>query len=334
MVKFLIKLLCLFLLLNSCNASQYPRLFLFFGPDTKLDLKKYRDVLSIPAVSGAQVVYSWKELEPRKDKYDFSRIERDVKYLRSLHKKLFIQLQDRSFQPQVYFVPDYLRSDPEYHGGVAMQYDFPGEGKSITTGWAPRVWESAVRLRFQKLFAVLAKKFDGQIAGINLPETAVDFDRESLPEGFTEDGYFDGELENISVLRHAFHHGIIMQYVNFFPGEWDDDHHYMSRFFEYALHHDIAIGGPDVVPFRNNHMKNSYPFLNRYGAELTTVGMAIQESDYTYKNPASDNYYTFADFYTFSRDYLHASILFWNLEEPFFTSQLLPAMNADNFEQA
>jgi hypothetical protein len=43
-------------------------------------------------------------------------------------------LQDRSFEPAIFNVPDYIREDESYHGGVAMQYDYPGEGKPITSG--------------------------------------------------------------------------------------------------------------------------------------------------------------------------------------------------------
>lgn len=314
-------------------AARLPKLYLFFGPDNARHLENYRSMLSHPAVAGAQIIYTWNTLEPQKGIYDFAQIEKDMNFLQSIHKKLFIQLQDRSFQPDAYFVPDYMRTGPEYHGGVAMQYDFPGEGKPVTAGWVARVWDPAVRKRFQLLFAKLAEQFDGKIAGINLPETAVDFDPANLPTGFTEEKYFAAELANIAALRQAFHHGIVMQYVNFFPGEWENDHLYMSRFFEFAQTHDIGIGGPDVVPYRNNHMKNSYPYLHDCGAKLSVVGMAVQEPDYTYKNPATNDFYTFADFYAFSRDYLHASILFWNTEEPFFTNQLQPALDGDHFER-
>jgi hypothetical protein len=183
-------------------------------------------------------------------------------------------IQDRSFEPTVFNVPDYIREDQIYRGGVAMQYDFPGEGKPITTGWVARVWDPAVRKRFQLLIKELATQFDGEIYGINLPETAVDFDENNPPEGLTFDNYFSSELENISVLRKAFHKSIVMQYVNFFPGEWNNDHRYMNKFFSYAMKHHIGLGGPDIVPYREAHMKNSYPFFHKLKGKLLT-GMAI-----------------------------------------------------------
>ena len=239
--------------------------------------------------------------------------------------------QDRSFEPTIFNVPDYIREDKIYHDGVAMQYDFPGEGKPITSGWVARVWDPAVRERFQLLIRKLACQFDGKIYGINLPETAVDFDENNLPVGFTFDNYFYSELENIGAVRKAFHKSMVIQYVNFFPGEWNNDHQYMSRLFSYAMNHQIGLGGPDVVPYREAQMKNSYPFFHTFKGNLLT-GMAIQEPDYTYKNPETGSYYRFADFYNFTRDYLGATVLFWNTQEPFFSSQLVPELNSDHFE--
>ena len=304
-----------------------PQLFLFLGGD---EANFHTTELKHSCVYGAQIIYSWKQLEPKKGIYDFSKIEKDLFYLNKMNKKLFIQLQDRSFEPNLFNVPDYIREDKIYHGGVAMQYDFPGEGKPVSTGWVARVWDPAVRKRFQLLIQKLAAQFDGKIYGINLPETAVDFDNNNPPEGFTFDNYFFSELENIGVLRKVFHKSMVLQYVNFIPGEWNNDHDYMSRLFSYAIDHQIGLGGPDTVPYREAHMNNSYPFFQNSKGKLLT-GMAIQEPDYTYKNPDTGNNYNFTDFYYFARDYLGATLLFWNTQEPFFSNQLVPQLSPDYF---
>lgn len=327
--KILAILISVIFLNNIAHANQsLPKIFLFLGGD---DAARYKNAIESSCVTGVQIVYSWKLLEPKKGIYDFSKIERDLNYLQKKHKKLFIQIQDRSFEPNIFNVPDYIRQDKIYHGGVAMQYDFPGEGKPITSGWVARVWDPAVRERFHMLIQHLAAKYDGLIYGINLPETAVDFDEHNLPADFTYDKYFYAEIENIRSLKKSFHKSIVIQYVNFFPGEWNNNHHYMSRLFLYAMQNQIGLGGPDVAPYRKAQMKSSYPFFHQFKRKIVT-GMAIQEPDYTYKNPQSGDYYKFADFYNFSRDYLGASILFWNVQEPFFSSQLVPELNSQQFE--
>lgn len=328
--KIIITILLFLLLLNKIvfAKDKLPYLFLFLGGDKAIT--HFND-LNNSCVSGAQIIYSWKQLEPKKDVYDFSKIKDDLRSLSKINKKLFIQLQDRSFDPNVFNVPDYIREEEIYHGGVAMQYDTPGEGKPVVSGWVARVWDPAVRERFQLLIEKIATEFDGKIYGINLPETAVDFDSENLPKDFTQDKYFFAELENISVLRQAFHKSIVVQYVNFFPGEWNNDHFYMSRFFNYAMIHHIGLGGPDVVPYKNVQMQNSYPFFHNLKGKLL-VSMAIQEPDYTYINPKTKEPYTFSDFYGFTQDYLGANILFWNIQEPFYSNQLCPKSNSKYFE--
>src|SRR3990167_6367324 len=327
--NFLKVLLCFLFVSNiAFGKDNLPQLFLFLGGD---QANSYKDNFKNSCVSGAQIIYSWKQLEPKKDVYDFSKIEEDLRFLNKIHKKLFIQLQDRSFEPTIFNVPDYIREDKIYHGGVAMQYDSPGEGKPITSGWVARVWDPAVRERFQLLLQTLATQFDGEIYGINLPETAVDFDTNNLPEGFTQDKYFYAELENLAALRKAFYKSFVMQYINFFPGEWNNNHRYMSKLFSYAMRHQIGLGGPDVVPYKMAQMKNSYPFFHKLKGKLLT-GMAIQEPDYTYKNPKTGEPYNFSDFYNFTKDYLGARLLFWNVQEPFFSNQLIPNLNTQYFE--
>ena len=57
-------------------------------------------------IGGAQIVYNWRALEPEKDRYDFSPIERDLARLKASDKKLFIQIQDRFFEKDARYVPE------------------------------------------------------------------------------------------------------------------------------------------------------------------------------------------------------------------------------------
>ena len=57
---------------------------------------------------GAQIMYSWRDLEPEKGKYDFSILQQDYEYLKKYNKKLFVTLQDVTFNPKHKAVPDYL----------------------------------------------------------------------------------------------------------------------------------------------------------------------------------------------------------------------------------
>lgn len=40
-------------------------------------------------IGGVQIVYNWRALEPEKDRYDFSRIERDLARLKAARKSFY-----------------------------------------------------------------------------------------------------------------------------------------------------------------------------------------------------------------------------------------------------
>ncbi len=172
---------------------------------------------------GAQLKYTWRELEPQPDAYTFDAIRHDLAFLTSHHKNLFVQLQDVSFDSSIVLVPEYLRVTPRYHGGADPQYEYEGDDEShaVPAGWVARRWDPAVQARFQRLLAALGAEFDGKIAGINLPETSVEFGTSGrlFPSGFTFAAYRDAVIANMAALRLAFPKSVAMQYANFMPGE-------------------------------------------------------------------------------------------------------------------
>ena len=280
------------------------------------DLKNAGRLLQRKDIAGAQVVYNWKQLEKGEGQYDFSLIETDLAYLKAMHKGLFIQIQDRFFSPEARNVPDYLLKDPIYSGGLVAQTDNPGEGKPAASGWVAQQWNPQVRLRYQKLLQALAQQFDGRIEGVNLPETAIDIDIKGDHTGFSCDKYFQAELENMRFARKVFQRTQVVQYVNFWPCEWNNDHNYMGRLFEAAAQQGIGLGGPDIVPYRKGQMKNAYPFFAQYKHRLPLVAMAVQEPTLTYTNPKTAKPFTRAEFEAFGRDYLGARIIFWSTSTP------------------
>ena len=286
--------------------------FIFLGGDSD-NLTQYSKEINQKQIAGVQIVYTWKSLEPTKNQYNFKQIENNLKYLNSIHKKLFIQVQDRFFEPQAKYVPSYLITEPQYMGGLTPQLDNPGENKPLVAGWTTIQWNQKVRERYQALLIALANKFDGKIYGINLPETAIDIDIKHDKTGFSCDKYFNATLDNLSVAKKAFKKSHVVQYINFFPCEWDDDHKYMSRLFDFAIKNKIGLGGPDVVPYRKAQMHNSYPFYHKYKDKLTLTSMAVQEPDYTYTNPKTKKHFTHTELNDFATNYLGANIIFWAL---------------------
>src|SRR6202030_4042922 len=105
-MKLIIKTLFIFFLGQSFKTSFAQigiKHFIFFSEDRENihDSAFY----SNPGVTGAQITYPWKRLEPQKDQYDFSEIEEDLNFLKTKGKKLFIQIQDVTFDSVKYAVP-------------------------------------------------------------------------------------------------------------------------------------------------------------------------------------------------------------------------------------
>ncbi|VVD82807.1 hypothetical protein PHO31112_01199 [Pandoraea horticolens] len=277
------------------------------------DFDSVKTLLNRPDISGAQIVYPWRMLEKSKGVYDFSPIEKDLAHLQSLHKRLFIQLQDRFFSIDARRIPQYLLEDPVYGGGLVKQGDASGE-----TGWASKQWNPHLRERYQALLKALAEHFDGRIRGINLPETAIDVADRKDHGDFTCDGYFQATIDNMAYARKVFRQSAVVQYVNFWPCEWNNSHRYMERTFEFAAAHHIGLGGPDVLPYKPGQMHNAYPFFNRYKGRLDLVAMAVQEPDLNYRDPRTGKRAGKAEQTDFAVNYLGANIIFWATSAPGF----------------
>lgn len=312
-------------------AQTAPRNFVFFSQEREgiHDSTFYRH----PAVAGAQITYPWKQLEPQPGEYDFRAVEEDLRFLEAQGKRLFIQLQDVTFDSQYYAVPMYLRTDTAYHGGVNSQYEFAEgrEDQAHKAGWVSRRWDPAVAARFHRLLAALGQAFDGRIEGINLPESAVEFGDSGrwYPPGFTCATYRDAIRENMRVLKQAFPKSVTIQYANFMPGEWlpHNDQGYLKSLYAYAREIQCGMGGPDLKVYQRYQMKHSYPLLRDLQG-LAPTGLAVQDGNYGHKNPQTGQPVTVQDIYEFGKTYLQLGYIFWCREEPFYTRDVLPFLKA------
>lgn len=204
------------------------RHFVYFSSDR--DSIRNHPLLTMHQFNGAQVMYSWKDLEPEKDHYDFSQITQDYEYLKSYGKKLFIQLQDATFNPKIKAVPGYLLTK-EYDAGAVIQVNDDGEPE----GWVAKRWNVKVQHRFGLLLDSLGKYFDGKIEGINLQETSIGVTRQQ-DDAFSPALYAKCVKANMLSLKNAFPKSTTMQYANFMPGEWLpwDDKGYLRSVYAYG----------------------------------------------------------------------------------------------------
>ncbi|MEO0896817.1 MAG: hypothetical protein AAFY71_10490 [Bacteroidota bacterium] len=279
---------------------------------------------------GAQIMYSWRQLERQKGKYDFSIIKQDLKYLKKHGKKLFIQLQDVTFSPQYKAIPNYLLTE-EYGGGACPQHNDLGEEE----GWVAKRWNPAVRERFALLLQALGKQFDGKIEGVNLQETAIGVS-EAISPDFTEEGYINGLKANMLAMKKAFPTSTTMIYANFTPGEWLPwkDKGYLSGLYAYGEEIGVGLGSPDLLVRRKGQLNHPLKFMHE-GRYTVPIGIAVQDGNYVGQTGADDDYEEQLQskqknrsnkvpmLQAFAKDFLRVDYMFWVNQEPYFAEDVM-----------
>ena len=287
-------------------------------------------LLTHPMFEGAQIMYSWRDLEPQKDIYDFSLLKEDYDYLKKNGKKIFLQLQDATFNPKYIGVPDYLKGD-EYGGGVVSQYDEEGN----PAGWVSKRWNEKVRERFALLLQALGKEFDGKIEGINLQETAIGVSK-IKDASFSEQGYVEGLKANMRAMKNAFASSVTMIYANFIPGEWLPwtDKGYLRSIYQYGETIGVGLGGPDLMVTRKGQLNHALALMHE-GSYTVPIGIAVQDGNYIGKTGADLDYREENEksksrnnivplLHAFAKDFLRVSYMFWVNQDPYFREDVLP----------
>lgn len=326
MAKLFLSLIPFLLIYSHTLAQKTIENFVFFNVDRHRIHEP--SFLKAEHLVGAQLKYTWKELEPSTGTYAIHLIKDDLAFLAKNGKKLFIQIQDVSFDTIRVNVPTYLLKEPEYKGGVAIQYLTDDKDQILRQdGYVAKRWEPKVAERFQKLLLALGKELDGKIAGINLPETAVGFGETGklYPDGFTPEVYKEAILRQMEAAKQAFPTSDVIQYANFMPGEWLpwDDKGYLESLYEYAAKKGIGMGGPDIKIYKKAQMNHSYKFLSAFSQEIKT-GIAVQWGNYEEINPKTKKQVTVDEIYTFGSTEIGLDYIFWCTQEPYYTQYLLP----------
>lgn len=296
------------------------RHFVYFAKDR--EALTHHPLLTHVMFTGAQIMYAWRDLEPEKGKYDFSILEHDYHYLARYHKKLFVQLQDVTFNPGYKAVPAYLLS-PEYDGGAVLQYNDDGsEG-----GWVAKRWNPKVRERFALLLQALGREFDGKIEGINLQETSIGIKDSS----FSQTAYVTGLKENMLAMKKAFPVSTSMLYANFIPGEWLPwtDKGYLRSIYQYGQQIGVGLGGPDLMVTRKPQLNHTLAMMHE-GQYTVPLGIAVQDGNYLGETGNSSEAAKQKPhrnivplLYAFAKDFLKVNYIFWSNEAPYFKTDVL-----------
>lgn len=285
--------------------------------------------LNNPRFEGAQIMYSWRELEPTMDQYNFSIIFDDYNYLKSKGKKLFVQLQDATFSPKYRAVPDYMIC-AEYDGGQAHQVNNKGKPK----GFVAKRWNKKVQERFARLLLALGQSFDGKIEGINLQETAIGLSNK-YDSTFSPQKYLEAIKTNMSAFKKAFEKSVTMQYANFMPDErglMHADKNYLKNIYEYGEEIGVALGTPDLMVKRIEHL--NHPLAMMHETNYTVpLGVAVQDGNYIEQTGTLEIIRERKNIvpllYAFAKDFLKVNYIFWSNQEPYFEEDVLPCFRHD-----
>lgn len=308
--------------------------FVYFSRDR--ELIHNHPLLKVKRIVGAQIMYSWRQLEPQRGVYDFSIISEDYDYLLSHGKRLFIQFQDVTFDTKYKGVPDYLMTE-EFDGGCIKSINDEG----IADGWVAKRWNPQVQHQFALLMKALGKEFDGKIEGINLQESAVGVKTET-DTSFTPKRYAECLKENMLALKTAFPNSTAMQYANFMSGEWLpwEDEGYLRSIYQYGEEIGVGLGAPDLMVTRRGQLNHTIAMMheNKYTVPL---GIAIQDGNYIgttgadndynerIKNGQSERKNIVPLLHAFAKDFLHVSYMFWVHQEPYISEDVLPCLNTE-----
>jgi hypothetical protein len=307
--------------------KDYIQHFVYFARDRKAIID--HPLLTHPMFKGAQIMYSWRDFEPEKGVYDFSILKKDYEYLEQFGKKIFIQLQDATFNPKYKAIPDYLFSE-EYDGGAVLQHNEAGKPE----GWVAKRWNKKLRERFALLLEALGKEFDGKIEGINLQETAIEVNAKK-DAGFSGREYVNGLKENMLALKRSFPISTTMIYANFIPGEWLpwDDKGYLRSIYKYGEEIGVGLGGPDLMVTKKGHLNHALALMHE-GNYTVPIGIAVQDGNYTGKTGTDADYNKDVEkekkrksivplLHAFAKDFLRVRYMFWVDQEPYFKQDVL-----------
>ncbi len=193
-------------------------------------------------VKGFMVRLWWYDLEPTFDHYDFSIVDTYLATLRQMTppKRLVVRIMDRAFKTSngAGIVPDYLREDPVYNGGLAVS----------RSGFVARLWEAPVMTRLVKLYQALAERYDSDplFEGAFTEETTLSFDAEDYPEGYTNEVLEQQYVRFIKTVKPSMPTSNLFLNANWLPGSTD----LINDLYAQLEAAHVGAGGSNVFPGR------------------------------------------------------------------------------------
>ncbi len=258
--------------------------------------QKAMDDARRPGMTGIMKKYKWRELEPTKGNYDFSKIQADLNWAQAYGMQVIIMIEDKTFKLE--------RPNPAY-----LDAQSP---RNRAGGYSIVRWNPTVVTRYKALVTAIGKRFDGHrnFEGIAAQESAIGLDSTTLKKhGFTAEKYRDAYIDMFGHALNAMPKSRVFWYQNFFVGNQS----YIGQIAAALGPKGLVMAGPDALPDRDSLVKKSYPFFDQYkgkmhlGIQTEGIGYRTLHETAGYKT----KYWTPAELFQFSRDKLHINYKFW-----------------------
>jgi hypothetical protein len=263
--------------------------------DTESDLAK----AIRPGITGLQIRYRWRDLEPEPDTYDFVKIAADLDIAGSNSAQLVVFIEDKSFNEEI--------PTPPY-----LQEKFTLANRA--GGYTAMRWDPYVIERMNKLVAEIGLIFDchPSFEGVAFQESALSLEDSVLDaNGYTPEKYRDALVNVLQSAAASLPRSQVFWYMNFLPRK----QRYIADIASVVAESGVAMGGPDILPDNHALKKNTYPFYTQFTGKMTLFN-SMQYNSFAHPKATSlfsgNKYWTMEELFVFARDELHVNYIFWN----------------------
>lgn len=284
----------------------------------------YNELDTTPALQGLQVRYSWRTLEPEKDKYDFTPIDKILEKLATRNRRMIILFSLKSFTPDIGGspVPGYVFTD-EYAGGVQ---GYTAWNDTEIKGYVIKLWNEKVYSRLTLLLKKLGERYNANphFEGIGFTETVFSVNG-GASDGFPGMAtYHDRLLKLNRDLKLFFPNCLTNQFANY-PRD------FLGQLTSNLKEIGSGFGGPDILPTDGgltwkNNPKGAYLYYPELSGIIPLLP-SVQHSNYRNTQADGGGYQpTLINLLKYGRDTLYANYMFWTRDVQFY-KQVLALLN-------
>jgi hypothetical protein len=225
------------------GTKWHPGHYIMLRGDVPIDqhMQHIAELTNEATIQGIMVRFWWYDLEPERDEYDFTLIDRYLQALRELNttKRLVVRVMDRRFSTRrsLNMLPDYLLEDPVFNGGFVRS----------STGFAARIWERPVMDRLIALYQAIGERYDSEplFEGAFTEESTLSFHAPNIPEGYSNELLVAQYLRFLPAVKPTMPTSNL-----FFNANWIGSPILMSQLVQAIHDAGVGGGGSNVIPGR------------------------------------------------------------------------------------